>query len=56
MKIIIPVWQVSVDESHPVPSNKFSGVLIFVVDASRLIKEHYQRDPFREDRICMDYR
>jgi two-component system NtrC family sensor kinase len=38
MKIIVPVWQVSVDESNPVPSNKFSGVVIFVVDASRLIK------------------
>jgi PAS domain S-box-containing protein len=38
MKMIVPVWQVSVDESNPVPSNKFSGVLIFVVDASQLIK------------------
>jgi PAS domain S-box-containing protein len=38
MKIMIPVWQVSVDDSHPVATNRFSGVLIFVVDASRLIK------------------
>ncbi len=38
MKIMIPVWQVSVDDSHPVATNKFSGVLIFVVDASHLIK------------------
>lgn len=38
MKILIPVWQVSVDDAHPVATNKFSGVLIFVVDASRLIK------------------
>ena len=38
MKIMIPVWQVSVDDSHPVATNNFSGVLIFVVDASQLIK------------------
>jgi two-component system, NtrC family, sensor kinase len=38
MKIMIPVWQVSVDDAHPVATNRFSGVLIFVVDASRLIK------------------
>jgi len=38
MKIMIPVWQVSVDDSHPVAINKFSGVLIFVVDVSHLIK------------------
>ncbi len=38
MKIMIPVWQVSSDDAHPVATNKFSGVLIFVIDASRLIK------------------
>lgn len=37
MKMILPVWQVSVDESHPIATNKFSGVLIFVVDVTRLI-------------------
>lgn len=37
MRMFIPVWQVSVDESHPVAPNKFSGVLVFVVDASKLI-------------------
>jgi len=39
MKIAIPVWQVSVDESHPAATNRFSGVLIFVVDATALIEK-----------------
>ncbi len=38
MKMILPVWQVSVNESHPVAPNKFSGVLMFVVDVSHLIE------------------
>ena len=38
MKMVIPVWQVSVDESHPKALNKFSGVLIFIVDANKLIE------------------
>jgi two-component system, NtrC family, sensor kinase len=38
MKMVIPVWQVSVDESHPVALNKFSGVLVFIVDANKLIE------------------
>jgi two-component system, NtrC family, sensor kinase len=38
MKIITPVWQVSVDQSHPVASNNFSGVLLFTIDASSLIQ------------------
>ena len=37
MRMAIPVWQVSVDDSHPVAQNKFSGVLVFVVDAAKLI-------------------
>ena len=37
MKMVIPVWQVSVDESHPKALNKFSGVLIFIVDTNKLI-------------------
>lgn len=37
MKMILPVWQISVDESHPVARRQFSGVLIFVVDVSQLI-------------------
>ena len=38
MEMIIPVWQVSVDESHPVALNHFSGVLAFVVDTNQLIE------------------
>jgi PAS domain S-box-containing protein len=37
MKMVIPVWQVSVDESHPKALNKFSGVLMFIVDTNKLI-------------------
>jgi len=37
MRMAIPVWEVSVDDSHPVALNKLSGVLVFVVDAAKLI-------------------
>lgn len=36
MTIAIPVYQVSTDEAHPRPTQKFSGVLCFVVDAGLL--------------------
>ena len=36
LRMVTPVWQVSVDESHPVAKNKFSGVLKFLVDATEL--------------------
>ncbi|MEW6067144.1 MAG: ATP-binding protein [Nitrospirota bacterium] len=39
MKMIIPVWQVSTDESYPVARNKFSGVLVFFIDAAQLIEK-----------------
>lgn len=38
MRMVLPVWQVSVDEAHPVATNQFSGVLVFVVDVSSLVK------------------
>lgn len=38
LKLISPVWQVSTDESHPTATNKFSGVLMFIVDANQLIE------------------
>jgi len=37
MRMVTPVWQISVDESHPVATHEFSGVLVFVLDISRLI-------------------
>jgi PAS domain S-box-containing protein len=43
MKMISPVWQISVDESHPVATNKFSGALVFVVDASNLIGKNTKK-------------
>lgn len=39
MKLVTPVWQVSVDESHPVATNKFSGALVFIVDVTALIEK-----------------
>lgn len=36
MKMAAPVWQVSVDETNPVATHEFSGVLVFVVDVSSL--------------------
>jgi two-component system NtrC family sensor kinase len=38
MKMILPVWQISVNESHPEAPDKFSGVLIFVIDVNKLIE------------------
>lgn len=37
MKMILPVWRISVDESHPIASNKFSGFLVFIVDVNQLV-------------------
>lgn len=39
LKIVIPVRQVSIDNRHPLATNKFSGALLFVVDASVLIQK-----------------
>jgi len=39
MKMILPVWQISSSHEHKVPTNNFSGVLIFTFDVNRLIKD-----------------
>ncbi len=39
MKMVIPVWQISIDESHPVPTNKFSGAIVFTVDVTHLVSK-----------------
>lgn len=39
VKLALPVWQDSVDETHPVATGRFSGVLLFVVDATALIEK-----------------
>jgi len=36
VSLSIPVWQVSVDEAHPVAQNKFSGALMFLIDVTKL--------------------
>ncbi len=36
MRMLVPVWQVSVDELHPVATNEFTGVLMFLIDAAEL--------------------
>lgn len=38
-KMIVPVYQISIDEAHPIATNKFSGVLIFKVDVGYLAKK-----------------
>lgn len=37
IKIAKPVWQVSVDETNPIATNKFSGVLVFIIDTSAFV-------------------
>lgn len=39
MKMVLPVWQVSVDDTYPIAGNKFSGVMIFIIDATTLVKK-----------------
>lgn len=39
MRMALPVWRVSVDETNPVATGKFSGVLLFVVDGTALIEK-----------------
>jgi len=39
LRMAIPVWQVSVDDAHPVATNDFAGVMLFVIDASRLTEK-----------------
>lgn len=38
MKIAVPVWQVSVDDSHPVATGRFSGTIVIVMDVTTLIQ------------------
>jgi len=38
MTMAMPVYQVSSDEAHPVPTYKFAGVLVFVLDAGSLAR------------------
>jgi PAS domain S-box-containing protein len=38
MKMATPVYQTSSDEAHPVPSQRFSGVLVFFLDAGMIAK------------------
>lgn len=39
MKMVVPVWQISASPRQPEQANNFSGILMFVVDANRLIKD-----------------
>ena len=39
MRIAVPVWQVSVDDAHPVATNKFSGTLVLVIDVTSMIQK-----------------
>lgn len=37
IEMITPVWQISIDEAHPKPTGKFSGVIVFRIDIYTLI-------------------
>lgn len=37
MDMVTPVWQVSIDEAHPRPTGKFSGIIVFKIDIPTLI-------------------
>ncbi|MFH1349335.1 MAG: ATP-binding protein [Pseudomonadota bacterium] len=39
MMMAMPVYQISSDEAHPTPTQQFSGVLVFVLDAVLLAKK-----------------
>lgn len=37
INMYIPVWQVSVDDAHPIATNNYAGVLLFVIDVKEVI-------------------
>ncbi|MCF8078567.1 MAG: PAS domain S-box protein [Desulfobacterales bacterium] len=39
MELATPVYQISPDEAHPVPTQRFSGVLVFSLDAGSLAEK-----------------
>ncbi|OEU51694.1 MAG: hypothetical protein BA861_04075 [Desulfobacterales bacterium S3730MH5] len=39
MMMAVPVYQVSSNEAHPIPTQQFSGILAFVVDVGLLVEE-----------------
>jgi two-component system NtrC family sensor kinase len=36
MRLVHPVWQTAIDETHPAPTRAFAGALVFVVDVAEL--------------------
>jgi len=36
MRLVRPVWQDAADEAHPVPTRRFTGALVFVIDVAEL--------------------
>lgn len=39
MEVSVPVWQTSVDDAHPIASEKFAGVIVAQVDVTSLIRQ-----------------
>jgi two-component system, NtrC family, sensor kinase len=39
LKTAVPVWQISADTANPLPTNRFSGVLIFVIDTTSMLEK-----------------
>ena len=37
MELLTPVWQISIDEAHPIPTGQFSGLIVFKIDIPSLI-------------------
>jgi hypothetical protein len=40
MSLATPIYEESVDEAHPVPTGRFSGVLLFIVDVTHLARKN----------------
>lgn len=42
MRLVTPTYEESVDEAHPVPTGRLSGVLIFTIDITYLVRQATQ--------------
>ncbi|MEW6569931.1 MAG: ATP-binding protein, partial [Nitrospirota bacterium] len=40
MSLATPIYEESVDEAHPLPAGRFSGVLLFIIDVTHLAREN----------------
>lgn len=40
MNLATPIYEESIDEAHPVPTGRFSGILLFTVDVTHLVRKN----------------